>query len=92
MQEYSEKGSDGNCFPNGFKPRVKFDGTSGDGKRSLGIPDGYLDKDDAIFSELKFWMENFLSFLIYGSITIPIAIDRVSRFEKSFTSNMSENF
>lgn len=51
------KGPDGNFSPNGFKALAKFDGTSGDGKRSLSIPDGYIDKDDPIFSELRLWKD-----------------------------------
>ncbi|MBK8202752.1 MAG: hypothetical protein IPK68_10685 [Bdellovibrionales bacterium] len=51
------KGPDGNFSPNGFKALAKFDGTSGDGKRSLSVPDGYIDKDDAIFSELRLWKD-----------------------------------
>lgn len=51
------KGPDGLYSSNGFKALAKFDGTSGDGKRLVNIPDGYIDKDDAIFNELRLWKD-----------------------------------
>lgn len=67
------KGPDGKFSSNGFKALAKFDGTSGDGKRSLSIPDGYIDKDDAIFSKLRLWKDTNLDGIAQDSELLSLS-------------------
>lgn len=67
------KGPDGKYSPNGFKALAKFDGTSLDGKRSLSISDGYIDKDDAIFNELRLWKDSNLDGIAQDSEVLSLS-------------------
>ena len=49
------QGPDGKFAKDGYKALAKFDGTSANGKKRIKAADGYITKEDAIFSKLRMW-------------------------------------
>ncbi len=50
-------GPDGRFALNGYEALGKYDGKSSDGKATVGVADGYINRFDPIFSKLRIWRD-----------------------------------
>lgn len=89
-------GPDDRYAVNGYAALAKYDGTSADGKQRLSPANGRIDKNDAIFSQLRLWHDKDFDGIAQPDELTPLSAEKIEYIDLNFKnrqvfSNTDEN-